>query len=510
VAEARQSPLITSGYVDDNSPAASNAGADLTPSMEMLVPQLEDDDEPAEIAPSPRERKAMPDGRFDVPGGDQHAGVDSVSLDDLAEEMTQSAPPQAAPPAEPPYASPHNAAPYSAPIREVSAQDASVYRSPLYPANADEPPRMAPRAPAFESDPVTSVPSLDELIMDGHAASPVDDRGGFFSRLFSKGGKGAEPDNRFGSHAPYEAPVGPPSGAIPMDPTPSWSLPMVPSSERDDAPRSQPFTGEFSVQPEPAPGPGWGSDQRGIRQPEEPGSFAPSAPPRGVDAFSPQSEPAPVVDRYVEDVVEPLDEAPQWTTLPPAFQPEPSRYDEQVTSQYADRAPIASLYEDQQQPSFAQYTQAPHDVRPGGFAPGEPGTLYSPDQLARPMGWETAGASALQAAAPEGATEYRPVVQITPTSGGASEEDFASAVFSELSSLAAERPKVEKTSAGLAKRTPVAREPEPVEPAQVAASAPRDAEAVRSRFSAFYSGTQRARDDVQNFNDSTQGSLTES
>jgi hypothetical protein len=101
-------------------------------------------------------------------------------------------------------------------------------------------------------------------------------------------------------------------------------------------------------------------------------------------------------------------------------------------------------------------------------------------------------------------------VQITPQDTGPAEQDFASAVFSELSSLAAERPKVEKTSAGLAKRTPVAREPEPIQPVQVVAAAPRDAEAVRSRFSAFYSGTQRARDDAQNFNDSTQGSLTES
>ena len=135
--------------------------------------------------------------------------------------------------------------------------------------------------------------------------------------------------------------------------------------------------------------------------------------------------------------------------------------------------------------------------------------MYSPDQLARPLGWETAGASALQAAAPESATEYRPVVQISPDSSSSGQEDFASAVFSELSSLAAERPKVETTRAGLAKRTPVPREVVPDEPVQAAPSAPRDAEAVRSRFSAFYSGTQRAKDDVQNFNNSTQGSLTE-
>src|SRR5690606_24689769 len=65
---------------------------------------------------------------------------------------------------------------------------------------------------------------------------------------------------------------------------------------------------------------------------------------------------------------------------------------------------------------------------------------YSPDQLARPLGWEAAGASALQAAAPETATEYRPLVQIDPEPIG--DGDFASDAFSELSSLAMERPKV--------------------------------------------------------------------
>ena len=133
---------------------------------------------------------------------------------------------------------------------------------------------------------------------------------------------------------------------------------------------------------------------------------------------------------------------------------------------------------------------------------------YSPDQLARPLGWEAAGASALQAAAPDTATEYRPLVQIDPEPIG--DGDFASDAFSELSSLAMERPKVEKTRAGLVKRAPVERKPaEPEQPvAPSPHAAPRDAEAVRSRFSAFYSGTQRARTDVQTHNDAP-GSLTE-
>ena len=100
-------------------------------------------------------------------------------------------------------------------------------------------------------------------------------------------------------------------------------------------------------------------------------------------------------------------------------------------------------------------------LRRSGMTPWEPCTRRTSWRV--PSGWEAAGASALQAAAPESATEYRPVVQISPDPSSAGQEDFASAVFSELSSLAAERPKVETTRAGLAKRTPVEREEEPEE-----------------------------------------------
>jgi len=176
-------------------------------------------------------------------------------------------------------------------------------------------------------------------------------------------------------------------------------------------------------------------------------------------------------------------------------------------------APMQPRQEDSRYGEPSRYdmpvAQSQQHGAPGMFGYDQHAVVYSPDQLARPLGWETAGASALQAAAPESATEYRPVVQISPDANSSGQEDYASAVFSELSSLAAERPKVETTRAGLAKRTPVAREEVPETPAQVGESVPRDAEAVRSRFSAFYSGTQRARDDVHNFNESTQGSLTE-
>lgn len=127
-----------------------------------------------------------------------------------------------------------------------------------------------------------------------------------------------------------------------------------------------------------------------------------------------------------------------------------------------------------------------------------PAVMYSPDQLARPLGWEQAGESALQATAPDVEHVYRPVVEVAADSSIPQAEDVASAVFSELSSLVAERPKVEKTRAGLIKRTPVAPAPqEEPEPAALP-DASRDADAVRSRFSAFYTSTRRNRSDVDN------------
>ena len=86
-------------------------------------------------------------------------------------------------------------------------------------------------------------------------------------------------------------------------------------------------------------------------------------------------------------------------------------------------------------------------------------------------------------------------------------------VFSEFSSLTAERPKVEKTRAGLAKRqkAPEAERPapQPLETEVSIPAAPRDAEAVRSRFSNFYSGTQRARSDVAAFEQQSDPAVSE-
>ena len=190
-------------------------------------------------------------------------------------------------------------------------------------------------------------------------------------------------------------------------------------------------------------------------------------------------------------------------------------------------APEAPAFPVSFEPQQGEDSQEEHaaDVHPGGAfayydrrnAPAVPdlptpsaGQGFTPDELASPFGWEAAGASALAAAAPDVATEYQPIVDVQSEEeqeAGPAQPDFTSAVFTELSSLAQERPKVEKTSAGLQRRrasdapTP---EVKPIEPDVQLSHKERDADEVRSRFSSFYSGTQRARHDVAEFEQRTQ------
>lgn len=546
----RQSPLITTGYVDDNSAPSGSAGEGAQPPVEMLVPQLVEDDEPLAVAPSARERFAPVERIYEARSQEPSAGVESVSLDDLISEPQ---PRETAPPVTPAVAPKPQASPYAAQVPESLVGDSHVSRAPLYPAATDEWRSRESHDVQFESDPVTSVPSLDDLILDGSSASHADARGGFFSRLFGKGGKGADQGSTYAAPAsaptPVVRPVGPATGPTLSPPSPAWAVPAPEPVRREEPPTIQPQPEAFNPPPATVE-PTWASEPQRQGQAEPRGEFAPSGAidqfrpmavepepeathryvepvaPTPVESFDRYAQPAPQpaaesFDRYAQPApqasAEPADryanplhpgsgadveEAPQWTTLPPAFSV--------AQPQYGEPAPYGFPPNGPSQPNFAEFTGGNRQAAAPAHALDHAATVYSPDQLARPLGWETAGASALQAAAPEKATEYRPVVQITPQDNGPGEQDFASAVFSELSSLAAERPKVEKTSAGLQKRTPVAREPQPIEPIQSVAAAPRDAEAVRSRFSAFYSGTQRARDDAQNFNDSTQGSLTES
>ena len=497
----RQSPLITTGYVEDNALSAADSRAVDEPFAEMLVPMLEDDDEPMVTAPYNRER---PIGDDRWTGADDGAGVDAVSLDEAPQ---RSAPARAAAYRSPLYPVAPN------PWQQQVRREAQSQAAPVAPVAGNPWQQQVPREAQFEADPVTSVPSLDDLIMDGAGSARGEERGGFFSRLFGKQGKSELSEHPAAAPMPYSAPQGPPPEAVTMSPAPSWAMP-APEPE----PEPEPSVAQAARQP-------FGSTSLSEAAPQENWAVAEEPPVHGGyrDDFSPATpmpapvqEPAPVADRSPygsaggENPVQDEDLAPQWTMLPPLSYPNPAPY---ADGSGFGAAPIQPGQVDSRYGAPSRYDMptgnAQQNPAQSAFGADHPGVVYSPDQLARPLGWETAGASALQAAAPESATEYRPVVQISPDSSISGQEDFASAVFSELSSLAAERPKVETTRAGLAKRTPVAREVVSDEPVQAAPSAPRDAEAVRSRFSAFYSGTQRAKDDVQNFNDSTQGSLTE-
>ena len=488
----RQSPLITTGYVEESPVDAGSSSPDVSLAADMLVPQLEEDDEPAPVV---REPVATPDLEEGLERSERSAGVESVSLNDG-----------------PLAALPRAAAPYAA-LNEAPETDANPYSSQLYPAPSGSWRQDAPAEPQFESDPVTSVPSLDELIMDGAGAEHSDYRGGFFSRLFGKGGKAEVPSGQ----QPTEVPVSPVfarvADSVPAASTPSWTdtgavpaadtgvVPtadtgVVPTADTGAIPAADtgaiPAADTADARPQaefspyaPAQGRAWGEVAPAYERPDEGAGVAPSAPENGAAENGPLGGVSPALQN---------DAAPQWTMLPPSAFTEPASSAGQTQASFEPEA---------FEPGAAQGVQ-------DAFASHELGTPYSPDQLASPLGWETAGASALQAAAPEATISYRPVVQITPGGGDSGDGDYASAVFSELSALVAERPKVEKTSAGLQKRTPVAREEPAREPEHPAVQAPRDAEAVRSRFSAFYSGTQRARDDAQNFSDTTRQSPTES
>ncbi|WP_062465319.1 ATP-binding protein [Demequina soli] len=201
-----------------------------------------------------------------------------------------------------------------------------------------------------------------------------------------------------------------------------------------------------------------------------PGTFAPAVPtadaPAPVAAFEPQAfDPAPAP-------AQPEPAPASFTPAPTSFAPEPA-------------------------------TAPEPEAFPTAFAPAPAEPAFSPEQLAEPSGWEAAGADALAAATTEVAAQsYQPVIDTEHTSGrgdGDAEADLARAAFSELSSLSEFRPKVEKTKAGLQKRRPVAQPPvevTPIEDEVTLSPKERDADAVRSRFSSFYSGTQRARTDV--------------
>ncbi|BDZ62256.1 hypothetical protein GCM10025873_20470 [Demequina sediminis] len=212
------------------------------------------------------------------------------------------------------------------------------------------------------------------------------------------------------------------------------------------------------------------------RAPFAPISNEPVAPAPAVSAFEPEATAPTAPAAFAPAPYLPPTPAP--TPPPASFAPEPG-------------APVAEPF---------AFTPAPAAPEP---APAQP-AAFSPEQLANPLGWEAAGASALEAATFEAAaTTYEPRLDTDHPSGryhADEEADLTRSVFSELSSLSESRPKVEKTRAGLQKRRAVTEKPVEVTPiAEEVTLTPkdRDAEAVRHRFSSFYSGTQRARSDVE-------------
>ncbi|WP_169746712.1 HAMP domain-containing histidine kinase [Demequina silvatica] len=240
---------------------------------------------------------------------------------------------------------------------------------------------------------------------------------------------------------------------------------------RDAEPAGKPFAQE----PSPAFAP---ASVEPATQPEafQPGAFEPAALPEPV---------APVAETVATP--EPVAAEPEraWAT---SFEPE---------------APAADATQDAPAEPYTPWTAASFQPEWPAAAPApEPAAALTPEQLAEAHGWESAGASALAAAGEESvAQSYQPVIDTEHSSGRGWEDevDLTRAAFSELSSLSESRPRVEKTKAGLQKRrrpeaAPV--ETTPLEDEVTLAPKERDAEAVRSRFSSFYSGTQRARSDA--------------
>lgn len=315
----------------------------------------------------------------------------------------------------------------------------------------------------FDSDPVTSTPSLDDLILDGAHAERQQrsQRGGFFTRLF---GKSEEPEPAFESLRDPGRPLDPVTGATPIQAPQSGAVP-------------------------------WGSQEPPAPEPAQSGGFEPSGPSlyseadRDVDYATGG---IPTVDQQASQFA-PQESAPRSQgSFEPAEGSAPSPVGQWPFSGATPAAP-SGQFPTQQAPQWNQPAPEPQWQEAELQEPRR--DVFSPDQLATPLGWEQAGASALQAAQPEVNQEYQPVVQVDPQRADGGSTDVASEVFSELSSLTAERPKVVKTSAGLTKRTPVEPKPEAAEE-PVYTPHDRDAEGVRDRFSSFYSGTRRAREDA--------------
>ena len=434
----------------DNASGREDAG-DAIPEVEqpMVVPLLEEDDEPtpaltwgaAPVAPElAMPEVAEPAPQYDAAPQAPQYGVEQVSLETgptFAEQL----------PSTPP-------APVGEPL-SVGTEPA-----PYSPAQGLDPGQLAA---------LTATPSMDELM-----AGEDDDKPNFFSRLFGRGKKGTE--------APAPAPPAP----APPAPTSASAAPVSP------LPFNPPTAPVNQSLPQ-----GSGAETRGFAPAGE-GTAAESHP---VSAYPPVPPPqAPAEPTPVATTPQPVDQtrdapqasAPQPTFAPQQFSPNEQQSDPDAGWQTPQEAPVPEPVTAPNIPEASRFFAPRGDSAPQQAA-------FSPDQLASPMGWEAAGASALQAAEPDVQTSYSPKVDLDSDHGGGSD---LSSVFSEFSSLSAERPKVEKTRAGLQKRRADDAPPVAVTPIDldvVVAPRERNADDVRSRFSSFYSGTARARSDAAEF-----------
>ena len=198
--------------------------------------------------------------------------------------------------------------------------------SPAAPVASNDWQQQAPREAQFEADPVASVPSLDDLIMDGAASDRGEERGGFFSRLFGKQGKSAPAEGPTAPAPQFSAPQAPVAEPVTLSPAPSWAIPAPEPEPRAAEAAPQPF-GATSLY-ETTPQQDWAgteepaahvrasakNSRRALQlQPQAPTPAAEPMPMAGRDSFGPSSGETPVAE---EDL------APQWTMLPPLTYPE--------------------------------------------------------------------------------------------------------------------------------------------------------------------------------------------
>jgi len=429
---------------EDDAPEADSVQEAPVEDLPMVVPSLEEDEEDPET-PS-HHWGAAPVGHSEIvePQFEQalHSGEDAPIDPPVHEAGVERVSLDAGPTfaEQLPYElhSPEVASPYEEAAPTVPSEPGYTDHSGMTPAELSE---------------LTATPSMDELMSGGDE----DEKANFFSRLFGRGKKSAD----VAATVPTEAP---PTRAptTPIEPA------VEPTTARFTAPTFEPQPAPES-EPEPAP------EQAAPEQEPE------VAPQQERDQFASGEFAPEAVSLHEHD-----DQQNSWEP-PEVPAPEPAPLEPEATPEPAPAASTRSV------------AGATSFFAPRNNVPQQP-AAFTPDELANPAGWEAAGESALQAAAPDVHTSYTPKVDADGADGNAQPD--LSSVFSEFSSLSSQRPKVEKTSAGLQKRRTAQSAPvevTPIEEEVVMAPRERDADAVRSRFSSFYSGTQRARSDTAEF-----------